>query len=326
MEKSTFLAFLAVANLCFGAKLPTTFKKCDKKQSDFDQCLSTAVKDALSQLNVEKKEVGLPSFEPLEVPSLAIGAGTGPVQFSQNYKDFKLSGFTKVDSLKANRMDFEKKILELDIDFPEIVMNFEYKFKGRILVLPIEGEGPGRINLHKPKFLLNLHLEEYEKKNKKYYKVTQKKLLVEPQMLNFKLDNLFNGDKVLGDNINRVMNDNSKEMYADLRSSYEEAFGKIFVAVFDNLLTRVPIAQLFASTFKKCDKKQSDFDQCLSTAVKDALSQLNIGKKEVGLPSFEPLEVPSLVIGAGTGPVGFVQNYKNIKLSGFTKVDSLKAK
>jgi hypothetical protein len=81
-----------------------------------------------------------------------------------------------------------------------------------------------------------------------------------------------------------------------------------------------------ASTFKKCDKKQSDFDQCLSTAVKDALSQLNVGKKEVGLPSFEPLEVPSLVIGAGKGPVGFVQNYKNIKLSGFTKVDSLKAK
>jgi hypothetical protein len=42
------------------------------------------------------------------------------------------------------------KILELDIDFPEIVMNFEYKFKGRM-----------------PKFLLTLHLEEYEKKNKK---------------------------------------------------------------------------------------------------------------------------------------------------------------
>jgi hypothetical protein len=81
-----------------------------------------------------------------------------------------------------------------------------------------------------------------------------------------------------------------------------------------------------ASTFKKCDKKQSDFDQCLPTVVKDALSQLNVEKKEVGLPSFEPLEVPSLVIGAGTGPVGFAQNYKNVKLSGFTKTDSLKAK
>ncbi|KAH0821678.1 hypothetical protein GEV33_001113 [Tenebrio molitor] len=210
MEKSTFLAFLAVANLCFGAKLPTTFKKCDKKQSDFDQCLSTAVKDVLSQFNVEKKEVGLPSFEPLEVPSLAIGAGTGPVQFAQNYKDFKLSGLTKVDFLKAKL--FEEAI-----------------------------------------------------------QVLQTLTMIRMQSL---------------------------------------------------FMQRPPNS----STFKKCDKKQSDFDQCLSTAVKDALSQLNVGKKEVGLPSFEPLEVPSLVIGAGKGPVGFVQNYKNIKLSGFTKVDSLKAK
>jgi hypothetical protein len=75
--------------------------------------------------------------------------------------------------------------------------------------------------------------------------VTQKKLLIEPQRLHFKLDNLFNGDKTLGDNINQVMNDNWKEVYGDVKSSYEEAFGKIFASVFDNLLARVPIAELF---------------------------------------------------------------------------------
>jgi hypothetical protein len=46
-------------------------------------------------------------------------------------------------------MDFEKKILELEIDFPEILMNFQYKISGQILVLPVQGEGPGRINLSK---------------------------------------------------------------------------------------------------------------------------------------------------------------------------------
>ncbi|CAH1383478.1 unnamed protein product [Tenebrio molitor] len=244
MKKSTFLALLAVAHLCFGAKLPSTFKKCDKKQSDFDQCLSTAVKDALSQLNIGKKEVGLPNFEPLEVPSLVIGAGTGPVGFVQNYKNIKLSGFTKVDSLKA-KMDFEKNILELDVDYPEIIMNFECEINGQLLVLPVQGEGPGRINLNKPKFVLTLYLEKYEKKNNKYYTVVKNKLLIDLQRMNFKLDNLFNGDKALGDNLNQVMNDNWKELYIDVKSSYEEAFGKIFASVFDNLLARVPIAQLF---------------------------------------------------------------------------------
>jgi hypothetical protein len=46
-------------------------------------------------------------------------------------------------------MDFEKKTLELDVDYPEIIMNFEYQISGKILVLPIQGEGPGRITLSK---------------------------------------------------------------------------------------------------------------------------------------------------------------------------------
>jgi hypothetical protein len=83
-----------------------------------------------------------------------------------------------------------------------------------------------------------LYLEEYEKKNKKYYKVVKNTLLIEPQGLHYKLDNLFNGDKALGDN--------GKEVYADVKTSYEEAFGKIFATVSDNLLTRVPVAELFS--------------------------------------------------------------------------------
>jgi hypothetical protein len=60
--------------------------------------------------------------------------------------------------------------------------------------------------------------------------------------------------------------------------------------------------------------------------VRDALSQLNVQKKEIGLPCFEPLEIPSMVVGAGTGVVDFAQNYENIKISGLTKPDSLKAR
>ncbi|KAH0815009.1 hypothetical protein GEV33_007782 [Tenebrio molitor] len=228
MKNTPFFALLTLANLCFGAKLPTTFKKCDKKQSDFDQCLSTAVKDALSQLNVGKKEE----------------LGQDPLV---SLKITKMSNFLDLaNSLKANRMDFEKKTLELDVDYPEIIMNFEYQISGKILVLPIQGEGPGRMTLIKPRILLTLYLEEYEKKNKKYYKVVKNTLLIEPQGLHYKLDNLFNGDKALGDNINQVLNDNGKEVYADVKTSYEEAFGKIFATVSDNLLTRVPVAELFS--------------------------------------------------------------------------------
>ncbi|CAH1383479.1 unnamed protein product [Tenebrio molitor] len=249
MKKLMFLTFLAFANLCFSAKLPSTFKKCDKKQRDFNQCLSTAVRDALSQLNVQKKEIGLPCFEPLEIPSMVVGAGTGVVDFAQNYEYIKISGLTKPDSLKA-RMDFEKKTLELEVDYQEIIINFEYKIKGKILVLPVQGEGPGRLILIKPKYLVIFYLEEYEKKNnKKYYKTNQHKFFSELQGLSVKLENLFNGDKILSDNIHQVMNENWKEVFGDVKSGYEEAFGKIFTSVLSNFLSRVPITELFVEEY-----------------------------------------------------------------------------
>lgn len=72
---------------------------------------------------------------------------------------------------------------------------------------------------------------------------------------------------------------------------------------------------LAASSFKKC--KSSD-KKCLSESAFEALHQLNKPFKEVNLPSLEPLQVPSLTINAGNGPVGLQQNFKNVKIYGFS--------
>jgi hypothetical protein len=55
----------------------------------------------------------------------------------------------RLNDIFSSRMDFEKNILELDVDYPEIIMNFECEINGQLLVLPVQGEGPGRINLSK---------------------------------------------------------------------------------------------------------------------------------------------------------------------------------
>lgn len=63
----------------------------------------------------------------------------------------------------------------------------------------------------------------------------------------FKLDNLFDGDKALGDNINKVLNDNWKDIYDEIGGSYEEAFNTIFASIFKNILGKVSAADLFTS-------------------------------------------------------------------------------
>ncbi|XP_044260426.1 protein takeout-like [Tribolium madens] len=241
MKKITScLIHFCLATLCFGGKLPSSFKKCHKNDN---KCLSEAAADAIHQLNKPIKEANLPSLEPLEVPSLTIGAGSGPVGLEQKFKNVKIYGFTKPTTTRFE-LDLEKKSAHLECDFDEVKLIADYDINGKILLLPVYGSGPAQVILEKVHGIENFTLEEYEKKGKKHLKVVSEVLSLDPSLIKFNFDNLFNGDKALGDNINQVVNENWKEVWGDIKSSYEDAFGQIIMGLFNNLLAKIPIEEL----------------------------------------------------------------------------------
>ncbi|KAJ3618506.1 hypothetical protein MTP99_006486 [Tenebrio molitor] len=242
MKNSILICSLLVA-ACTCAKLPSTFKKCKKDQPDVNECLSTAVDDAIRQLDKPFKQVGLPSLEPLEIPAVTIEAGTGAVGLQQNFKNVKIYGFTKPESTKFE-IDLEKKTAKLEMIVPEIKILAEYDVNGKILLLPVYGEGPGTVIMKNMHGKLTFTFEEYEKKGEKHLKIIEGKLKMQPESVHFNFENLFNGDKALGDNINKVMNENWEEVFSDVKSSYEDAFGQIVTGLFNGLLAKVPISEL----------------------------------------------------------------------------------
>ena len=44
-------------------------------------------------------------------------------------------------------MDFDTNVLTLEIEYPTIIFNFDYEIDGKILTIPIKGQGPGQIHL-----------------------------------------------------------------------------------------------------------------------------------------------------------------------------------
>lgn len=87
--------------------------------------------------------------------------------------------------------------------------------------------------------------ESFEKKGKKYWRLKDYKVTILPERMKFKLDNLFNGDQRLGDEINKVLNENWDSIYNDVRSSYEESFGLIFKDLSNRVFNRVPFNDIF---------------------------------------------------------------------------------
>lgn len=111
-------------------------------------------------------------------------------------------------------VDFDKKVIAFDFTNPELVLNFTYDVGGHILAFPLTGHGPGLIILSRYLFTCGVvsiflffegnllsnyscHFEEYEKNGEKHYRVTRSDLLMQPSLIHYKLDNLFNGDERL---------------------------------------------------------------------------------------------------------------------------------
>jgi hypothetical protein len=90
-----------------------------------------------------------------------------------------------------------------------------------------------------------LDYEEVKKKGKTYIKFVKSEMKMTPEKIHFRFDNLFNGDKTLGDNINQVLNDNWAVVYEDIEDSYTELVNRIWLSLLNGFFSKVSIEEAF---------------------------------------------------------------------------------
>ncbi|RZC37204.1 JHBP domain containing protein [Asbolus verrucosus] len=224
--------------------LPSNFKKCNRKQPDLKECVLRAVQDAVPQLNKPFEQLNLPTLDPLEIPEVVIRGDSTTVSLDQHFKDCKYYGFNtaKVDKFE---FDFGAKTLDITGIFPELRMECHYELDGKVLVLPIKGEGPCTIVLQNVKASALLRYEERTRHNKTYIRFKSGSADFEPGFMTYDLKNLFNGDKQLGDNVNKVLNENWKEVYVDVKSGHVELAKTIVLNLLNNFFSKVSLEEAF---------------------------------------------------------------------------------
>ena len=68
---------------------------------------------------------------------------------------------------------------------------------------------------------------------------------LDPETISYHFENLFNGDKQLGDNINAVLNENSKEVFQDVKSGYENGIAMVLLQIINNLFSKLSMEEAF---------------------------------------------------------------------------------
>ncbi|KAK2582559.1 hypothetical protein KPH14_004850 [Odynerus spinipes] len=241
----TIVCLLIIVAATTALDPPSNFKLCKRNDPRYSDCIADAVTKAVTSLAGGLKAFKILPLEPLAVDNIKIGEAEGSVSLMQEYKNIKLHGLTKGLVVKDYKIDFNKLILESDSFNPQVDFVADYKLNGKILLLPVRGSGKSNITMYNLRSHNVIYCEKFEKKGETYLRVKKYDIKFHPEKVTLQFDNLFNGDPVLAEPMNKFINENSDLLFKELQAPYEETFGLVFAKISNDLFTRIPMNKLF---------------------------------------------------------------------------------
>lgn len=144
------------------------------------------------------------------------------------------------------RIDADNDRVRLKLYLPRLEMTTHYNMKGKILMLPINGNGLARGNFTDIDVIATVQGERYQsrKTGEIHYRVTDLYLDFDVGQANIYLDNLFNGDSNLSDAMNLFLNDNWDTVKAEIKPVLENTVSEIFKTFSNKIYSKFPLDTL----------------------------------------------------------------------------------
>ncbi|XP_075975167.1 circadian clock-controlled protein daywake-like [Anticarsia gemmatalis] len=199
-------------------------------------CLKTSAQKIVTAFTAGIPEVGSETLEPIHVKTIKIDLSG----LKLTVKDAVITGLgtSKIENLV---FDTDKKIVKLTFVSTPIELKGQYKAAGRLLILPISGDGDVTIFIDKLVLHMDMPYEITKNENGKdaielkSYKYTYENTV----RTHFTLTNLFNGNKELSDTMHTFMNENWQAISQEFGNPMlEKPMQKIFTAIRKFLLAQ----------------------------------------------------------------------------------------
>ncbi|XP_069702793.1 protein takeout-like [Periplaneta americana] len=246
MKSAILLALVVIVTHGQAAKLPESFPLCKRKDPNLDNCLRNAIEKSIRELKPGLPSLQMLPLDPLDITQITIRDGINrPVNIKLDLNNAVAKGLSGVNIFTV-RADIDKGTISADGVLPFATLESDYEMDGRFLVLPIKGKGKSKLTFTGMNATINLE-SKIETKNGKGYWNVDKLVLVIKEMDNFQInfENLFNGDKALGDNTNKILNENWRDFWKELKPAFEETFGQVFLHLSRLIFSKVPLNDIF---------------------------------------------------------------------------------
>lgn len=217
----------------YSKSLPSFIKPCKRKDPNLSKCLQ-----ANFQALLKKAEKGLPDFkipvmEPFVIPKVQLDQGSSKaITLKSTFTNLAISGLTKGQFTDLKVTLNPDPNMEVSVHIPSARIISDYEIDGKLLVVPIKGSGKCEANLTEVTGSLKLNAKYVEKKGSTFFEIVKRNLKVNAKGAHFYFDNLFQGNKELGETTNKFINENWRELYKEL----EPVIEKTMLSVMDYFL------------------------------------------------------------------------------------------
>ncbi|XP_030751904.1 protein takeout-like [Sitophilus oryzae] len=232
----------SVAQKKFNSKhLPNYISAC-RVGSDLSDCIVKHARASIPQLSKGDPAFGSPSLNPWVLEKIELNPSS---QLKLLFTDCKIYGLNNA-ILKDAKIDFDKKHIDLVVYIEQIKLDSHYNMDGQLLVLPIKGDGKTNLEFGDCTFNYSFDYDLITRKDgKQYITNIRPDISFKINKAHFNFENLFNGNKQLGDNINNVLNDNPQDAVTELGPAFSNVINLAATTIIRAYLMVVPFDELF---------------------------------------------------------------------------------
>ncbi|XP_037955420.1 protein takeout-like, partial [Teleopsis dalmanni] len=216
---------------------------CHRNDPELEKCIIDAV--YMLRPLFAKGDLGdgyhVPPLEPLLLENIEMHRGR---QFQAEFSNIEARGGSNfvIDKLRANASAI---MYDISLTLPKVEFVGKYFMKLNILLLDIQGKGDMRGQFENGKAVVKMRGTRYVKNGVEYVKFTKMPMRITIDSFKLHLDNLFNGDKVLGEVGNNIINDNQDLYLNEIIPGLEKSLSQKFLAVANEILATATFDEMF---------------------------------------------------------------------------------
>lgn len=238
------IVVMAAVSLGTATQFASTLRKCRVNDNvALNLCLRQTFEDIRPSLRTGIPELSLPPLEPMSLQRIVFRQGDGGViSVSSTFNNVIVSGLSNFTTtyIDANP---NSRTLRIGLRIPSLRVTGLYHLTGQFFFLPAEGKGDFWANFDgvdasgTSRINIITGADGQER-----LRVSQTNIDFTIRDLSIHLNNLFNGDELLGPATNLFLNDNGQEILRDLKPEVMRLLNELVQKVMNDAFSQLPVS------------------------------------------------------------------------------------